>query len=104
MTLTEPWEIDEKPTLIEKNAVRVGHLQSQLKSGLVMNRISKHTGLGLALGAALGTVFGVVAGHIGAWLAIGVAIGMLLGASFWLKEPQCRQCAELHKMHESVRE
>jgi hypothetical protein len=58
-----------------------------IESELVMNRTSKHTGLGLALGAALGTVFGVVAGRLGAWLPIGVAIGMLLGASFWLKTP-----------------
>jgi hypothetical protein len=66
-----------------------------------MASTSKHTGLGLALGAALGTVFGVVAGHVGAWLAIGVAIGMLLGASFWLKEPQCPECAAMHRMHEA---
>jgi hypothetical protein len=65
-----------------------------------MTNQSKHAGLGIALGAALGTALGVAAGHIGAWLAIGVAIGMLLGASFRRRQPNCPQCAEIHRVYE----
>ena len=66
----------------------------------VMTNKSKHTGLGLALGAALGAVFGMLAGHVGAWLAIGIAIGMLLGATTQRKEPECPECAQVHRTHE----
>jgi H+/Cl- antiporter ClcA len=64
----------------------------------------KLTGWGIALGAALGTVFGVMAGHVGAWLAIGVAIGTLLGASLRRREPECPQCAALHRSHQARRQ
>ena len=67
-----------------------------------MTNKSKHTGLGLALGAALGAVFGVIAGHMGVWLAVGLAIGILLGASFRSREPQCPQCAAIHRSHEEA--
>ena len=60
----------------------------------------KYTGLGLALGAALGAVFGVVAGHMGVWLAIGLAVGIVIGATLRRREPQCPECAELHRSHE----
>jgi uncharacterized membrane protein YgaE (UPF0421/DUF939 family) len=66
---------------------------------LIMNRTSKLTGLGLALGAALGTVFGVMFGHVAVWLAIGVGIGVAIGASLRPKQPQCPQCAAIHRMH-----
>jgi uncharacterized membrane protein YgaE (UPF0421/DUF939 family) len=61
---------------------------------------SKLTGLGIALGAALGAVFGVLVGHMAVWLAVGIAIGMALGASFRRQEPNCPECAAIHKIHE----
>jgi len=64
------------------------------------NNKSSHAGIGLALGAALGAAPGVAAGQIGAWLASGAAIGMLLGASFRRQQPNCTQCAEIHRVHE----
>lgn len=63
----------------------------------------KHAGFGIALGAALGAVFGVVAGHVGVWLAVGVAIGMALGSTLQRKEPQCPECAAIHRAHEARR-
>ncbi len=69
-----------------------------------MTNKSKHAGLGLALGAALGAVFGMVAGNVGAWLAIGVAIGMVLGATLRRKEPECPECAAMHRAHEARRQ
>lgn len=58
----------------------------------------------MVMGAALGAVFGMLAGHVGAWLAIGVAIGMLLGASMRRKEPECPECAVIHRTHEARRQ
>ena len=69
-----------------------------------MTNKSKLNGLGIALGAALGAVFGVLAGHVGIWLAIGVAIGLVIGASFRLKQPDCPQCAQIHRAHELRRQ
>jgi len=63
----------------------------------------KYAGWGLALGGVLGAVFGLLAGHVGVWLAIGVAIGMLLGVSLRRKEPECPECAAMHRVHEAVR-
>jgi hypothetical protein len=60
---------------------------------------TNYTGWGLALGATLGTVFGIMVGHIGVWLGIGFAIGILIGSSLRGKEPACRECAEIHRMH-----
>jgi hypothetical protein len=65
-----------------------------------MTNKPKYAGFGIALGAALGTAFGVIAGHVGVWLAIGVAIGMLLGAASRRREPQCSECAQMHRAHE----
>jgi len=47
---------------------------------------------------------GVMSGNIGVWLAIGVAIGMVLGASIRRKEPECPQCAQMHRVHELRRQ
>ncbi|MFZ0863656.1 MAG: hypothetical protein ABR881_12260 [Candidatus Sulfotelmatobacter sp.] len=69
-----------------------------------MTNKSKLNGLGIALGAALGAVFGVLAGHVGIWLAIGVAIGLVIGASFRRKQPDCPQCAQIHRAHELRRQ
>jgi len=64
-----------------------------------MERKSKYAGLGIALGVALGAVAGVLAGHVGVWLAIGVAIGIAIGASSRRKDPDCPECAEMHRVH-----
>ena len=68
-----------------------------------MERKPKHAGLGIALGAALGAVFGVIAGHMGVWLALGVAIGIAIGATLRRKEPECPECAAVHRAHQAVR-
>ena len=67
-----------------------------------MDRKPKYAGLGIALGAALGAVLGVIAGNVGVWLALGVAIGVALGATIRRKEPQCPECAEIHRGHEEI--
>jgi lipoprotein signal peptidase len=68
-----------------------------------MANTSKLTGLGIALGMALGAAFGVFAGHMAVWLAMGIAIGIALGAAFRRKEPECAECAAMHKIHETKR-
>ena len=69
-----------------------------------MTNKSRLHGLGIALGAALGAVFGVMAGHVGIWLAVGVAIGLVMGASFRRKQPDCPQCAQMHRTHDLNRQ
>jgi len=68
-----------------------------------MERKPKFTGLGVALGAVLGAVFGLVVGHMGVWLAVGVAIGMAIGLTVRRREPQCPECAAIHRAHEARR-
>ena len=63
----------------------------------------KYPGLGIALGAALGVLAGILAGNVGIWLAVGIAIGVAVGASYRKKEPECQQCAALHRIHEARR-
>ncbi|HEV3512891.1 MAG TPA: hypothetical protein VGS05_14390 [Candidatus Sulfotelmatobacter sp.] len=63
----------------------------------------KPAGLAVALGAVLGAVFGVMAGHVGVWLAVGVAIGMAIGMTFRRQQPQCPECAAIHRAHEARR-
>jgi uncharacterized membrane protein YgaE (UPF0421/DUF939 family) len=65
-----------------------------------MKNKSNHAGLGIALGAALGTILGVIAGNVGVWLAVGVAIGVAIGATFRRSQPDCPQCAAVHRAHE----
>ena len=71
---------------------------------LVMNNKPKLMGLGVALGALLGAVFGVFAGHIAIWLGMGLAMGMAIGATMRAKEPECPECAALHRAHEARRQ
>jgi uncharacterized membrane protein YoaK (UPF0700 family) len=62
---------------------------------------SKYTGLGIALGAAFGTLAGIFAGQVAIWLPIGIAIGVAIGTSFRRKGSVCRECAEIHRTHET---
>ncbi len=65
-----------------------------------MTSKSKYPGLAIAVGAALGVVAGILAGNVGIWLAVGIAIGVAVGVSVRKKEPECPQCAALHRVHE----
>jgi hypothetical protein len=66
-----------------------------------MERKSKYAGWGIALGAALGAVLGAMAGNMGVWLSVGVAIGVALGATLHRKQPDCPECAMVHRAHET---
>ncbi|HEV2396991.1 MAG TPA: hypothetical protein VGS27_08625 [Candidatus Sulfotelmatobacter sp.] len=67
-----------------------------------MTRKQKFGGMTIALGAALGAVLGVITGQMGVWLAVGIAIGVAIGASMRPKQPDCPQCAALHRVHEAT--
>jgi hypothetical protein len=74
--------------------------RAQLSGGVkVMTSKPKYAGLGIALGAALGALAGILAGNVGIWLAIGIAVGVAIGATFRRREPECPQCAAMHRVH-----
>ena len=68
-----------------------------------MSSNRKFAGWTIALGAALGAVLGAMAGNMGVWLAVGVAIGVALGAAFRPKQPECPQCAAMHRSHQELK-
>ena len=68
----------------------------------VMTRKRKFGGVTIALGAALGAVLGVITGQMGVWLAVGLAIGVALGVSMRPKQPDCPQCAAMHRVHSTM--